>query len=182
MLPLLHIPPSGGIVVGGLLAGVRLWPASNVRTYGEPVGSVLPALELLDPENYADLYFMPDSASYAENGEDDAQGELYKVKLTLLVLGDAPDVSEAIARLAGGRYLVAFLDGNGRAKLAGTKEWPLKLLVDTETGRKGTDRNALTFTLTGVLPERAPFYLETALPEPAARRAWSAGFSFAAFS
>ena len=179
MLPLLHIPPSCGIVVGGLLAGVRLWPAGNVRTYGEPVGGVLPALELYDNENYADLYFLPDSASYTEDPDDDAQGELYKVKLPLLVLGDAPDVSEAAGRLAGGRYLVAFLDGNGRAKLAGTKEQPLKLAIATETGRRATDRNALTFTLAGVLPERAPFYLETALPEPAARRAWSAGFSFA---
>ena len=179
MLPLLHIPPSCGIVVGGLLAGVRLWPAGNVRTYGEPVGGVLPALELYDNENYADLYFLPDSASYTEDPDDDAQGELYKVKLPLLVLGDAPDVSEAAGRLAGGRYLVAFLDGNGRAKLAGTPEWPMRLSIGTETGRKPTDRNAVAFTFTGKLPVRAPFYLEQELPSSATRRAWSAGFSFA---
>ncbi len=178
MLPLLSIPPPCGVNVGGLLAGVRLWPAGNVLAYGEPVGCVLPALQLRDVANYADLYFLPDSAGYAEDPEDDAQGDFYKVKLPLLIAGDAPDVSEAVARLVGGRYLVAFQDGNGRTKLAGTPEWPLRLQVATETGRKGTDRNALTFTLSGVLPRRAPFYLEQELPTPAARRAWSAGFSF----
>ena len=178
MLPLLSIPSPSCFNVGGLLAGVRLWPAGNVLRYPAPVGCVLPALELRDPANYADLYFLPDSASYTEEPDDDAQGDYYKVKLPLLIAGDAPDVSEAVARLAGGRYLVAFLDGNGRTKLAGTKEWPLKLLVGTETGKKGTDRNALAFTLTGVLPVRAPFYLEQELPSPAERRAWSAGFSF----
>ncbi|UOQ96628.1 hypothetical protein MUN81_15435 [Hymenobacter sp. 5317J-9] len=178
MLPLLSIPPDDCVNVGGLLAGVRLWPAANVRVYAEPVASILPALELRDPADYADLYFLPDSASYTEEPDEDAQGDFYKVKLPLLIAADAPDVSEAVARLAGGRYLVAFLDGNGRTKLAGTPEWPLKLLIGTETGRKGTDRNALSFTLTGVLPVRAPFYLEQELPTPAARRAWSAGFSF----
>jgi hypothetical protein len=179
MLPLLSIPPADCVTVGGLLAGVRLWPVANVRAYAEPVASVVStALDLVDPLNYADLYFLLDSASYTEEPDDDAQGDFYKVKLPLLITGDAPDVSEAIARLTGGRYLVAFQDGNGRTKLAGTPEWPLKLLVGTETGRKGTDRNALAFTFSGVLPVRAPFYLEQELPTPAARRAWSAGFNF----
>ena len=178
MLPLLSIPPPSGINVGGLLAGVRLWPVANVRVYPEAVACVLPALALFDPENYADLYFLPESASFTEDGDDDVQGDFYKVKLPLLIAGDAPDVSEAVARLAGGRYLVAFIDGNGRTKLAGTPEWPLRLSIGTETGRKPTDRNAVAFTLTGVLPVRAPFYLEQELPSPATRRAWSAGFNF----
>jgi len=178
VLPLLSIPPDNCVNVGGLLAGVRLWPVGNVLNYPEPVACVLPALQLRDVNNYADLYFLPDSAGYSEEPGEDAQGEFYTVKLPLLIAGDAPDVSEAIARLAGGRYLVAFQDGNGRTKLAGTKEWPLKLLIGTETGKKATDRNALTLTLSGVLPVRAPFYLEQELPTPAARRAWSAGFNF----
>ncbi|WP_226163831.1 hypothetical protein [Hymenobacter terricola] len=178
MLPVLSIPPPCGFNIGGLLA-LRLWPVANVRACAEPVASVVTtALELVDPLNYADLYFLPESAGYTEDPDDDVQGLLYKVKLPLLIAGDAPDVSEAVARLAGGRYLVAFLDGNGRTKLAGTPEWPLKLLIGTETGRKGTDRNALDFTFTGVLPERAPFYLEQEFTPPAARRAWSAGFNF----
>ena len=178
MLPLLSIPPPGGIHVGGLLA-LRLWPVANVRTYAEPVASLIPrALGLVDPLNFADLYFMPDSAGFDEEPDETEQGLLYRVKLPLLIASDAPDVSEAVARLAGGRYLVAFLDGNGRTKLAGTPEWPLRLLIGTETGRRPTDRNALPFTFTGVLPGRAPFYLEQELPPPTARRAWSAGFNF----
>jgi hypothetical protein len=178
MLPVLSIPPPCGFNIGGVRA-VRLWPVANVLRYAAPVASVVPAaLELLDPENYADLFFLPDSAGYTEEGNDDAQGDCYKVKLQLVIAGDAPDVSEAVARLTGGRYLVAFLEGNGRTKLVGTPEWPLKLLVDTGTGKKGTDRNGLDFTFTGALPKRAPFYLEQEFVPPATRRAWSAGFSF----
>ena len=178
MLPILSIPPPCGINVGGLLA-LRLWPVANVRSYAAPVASVVgTALGLVDPDNYADLYFLPDSAGYTEDPDENEQGTFYKVKLPLLIAGDAPDVSEAIARLAGGRYLVAFFDGNGRTKLVGTPEWPLKLLIGTETGKKGGDRNALDFTFTGVLPVRAPFYLELEATTPATRRAWSAGFSF----
>ncbi|MDO7851576.1 hypothetical protein [Hymenobacter convexus] len=178
MLPLLSIPPDDCVNVGGLLSGVRVWPVGNVLSYPEPVACVLPALPLRQAGNYADLYFLADSAGYSEEPAEDAQGDFYQVKLPLLIAGDAPDVSEAVARLSGGRYLVAFLDGNGRTKLAGTPEWPLRLLIGTETGKKGTDRNALTFTFSGVLPVRAPFYLEQELPTPAARRAWSAGFHF----
>lgn len=178
MLPVLSIPPPCGFNIGGLRA-LRLWPVGNVRAYAEPVARVVPAaLELFDPANYADLYFLPDSAGYTEDPDEEANGPFYKVKLPLLIAGDAPDVSEAVERLAGGRYLVAFLDGNGRTKLAGTPEWPLKLLIGTETGKKGTDRNALDFTFTGVLPTRAPFYLEQEFVPPATRRAWSAGFHF----
>jgi hypothetical protein len=178
MLPVLSIPPPGGFNIGGVRA-VRLWPAANVRAYAAPVASVVPAaLELFDPANYADLYFLPDSAGYTEDPDENEQGTLYKVKLPLLIAGDAPDVSQAVARLTGGRYLVAFLDGNGRTKLVGTPEWPLKLLIGTETGKKGTDRNALDFTFTGTQPERAPFYLEQEYVPPATRRAWSAGFNF----
>lgn len=178
MLPVFSIPPPCGYNIGGL-AALRLWPVGNVHGYAEPVASIIPqALDLIDPLNFADLYFLPDSAGYTEEPEEDANGPFYKVKLPLLIAGDAPDVSEAIARLAGGRYLVAFVDGNGRTKLAGTPEWPLRLLIGTETGKKGTDRNALDFIFTGMLPVRAPFYLELELPLPTARRAWSAGFNF----
>lgn len=176
--PLLDIAPPCGINVGGL-AALRLWPAANVRRYVEPVASVITLpLDLVDPLNFADLYFLPESADFSEDPEENEQGPFYKVKLPLLIAGDAPDVSEAIARLTGGRFLVAFVDGNGRTKLAGTPEWPLKLLIGTETGRKGTDRNALPFTFTGVLPVRAPFYLEQEFLPPTPRRAWSAGFNF----
>ncbi|MBF9239476.1 hypothetical protein I2I05_18935 [Hymenobacter sp. BT683] len=178
MLPVISIPPSECFNIGGL-RGLRVWPAGNVRGYAEPVASVVATeLDLFDPANFADIYFLDESASYDEDPEQNEQGDFYKVKLQLLVAGDAPDVSEAVARLTGGRYLAAFLDGNGRTKLAGTPEWPLKLLIGTETGRKPTDRNALPFTFTGVLPARAPFFLEQELLPADARRAWSAGFSF----
>lgn len=178
MLPVLTIPPPCGFTIGGVRA-VRLWPVANVRGYSAPVGSIVPAaLDLVDPANYADLYCLPDSAGYNEEGNDDAQGDFYKVKLGLFVARDAPDVSEAIARLAGGRYLVAFLDANGLTKLAGTPEWPLKLTIDTATGKKPGDRSGIDFTFAGALPARAPFYLELETAPPATRRAWSAGFNF----
>ncbi|WP_375418141.1 hypothetical protein [uncultured Hymenobacter sp.] len=179
MLAPRSIPPTYCPNIGGLsLGALRLWPAANVRRYPAPAGGrISQALELLDSRQYADVYFLDGSAGYDEEPGENEQGLFYKAKLVLLVPADAPDVSQAVATLAGGRYLVAFQDGNGRTKLAGTPEWPLRLLVGTETGKRPTDRNALQFSFAGELPVRAPFYLEQEINRPATRRAWSAGFS-----
>ena len=179
MLPLLAILPNTCFNIGGLALGaVRLWPAKNVASYPEPVGCrISQELALFDPNNYADVYFLDGTGGYDEDPAENEQGTYYKVKLGFVVAGDAPDVSEAVARLAGGRCLVAFQDANGLTKLAGTPEWPLRLLIGTETGKKPGDRNGLPFTFSGELPERAPFYLEQNIPTPGARRAWSSGFT-----
>lgn len=181
MLPLLPILPHACPNIGGLLQGaVRLWPAANVSRYPAPVrGSLEQGLELLDAGNYADVYFLDSTAAYDEEPAENEQGLFYKVKLGLVVAANAPDAHEAVNRLAGGRYLVAFQDGNGQTRLAGTPEWPLRLLVATETGRKPTDRNGLLFTFAGEVPARAPLYPDQNIQLPASRRrAFSAGFNF----
>ncbi|MGI4870644.1 MAG: hypothetical protein ACRYFX_05630 [Janthinobacterium lividum] len=178
MLPLLALPPNECPNIGGVRA-LRVWPASNVRLPAYTGSNLLTAITLLDPQNYADIWFLPDSAGFEEPQGDDAQGDLYKPSLQLLVAKDAPDVAEAVARLTAVRYLVAaYADGNGLTKLVGTPANPLRFSAGLETGKRATDRNGYPLTLAGVVPTRAPFYLTQPAGAVPMRRAWSAGFSF----
>ena len=178
MLPLLPLPPNDCPNIGGVRA-LRVWPASNVRVPAYAGSSLTTAITLLDPLNYADIWFLPDSAGFEELQADDVQGDFYKVGLQLVVTKDAPDVAEAVARLSAVRYFVAaYADGNGLTKLVGTPDNPLRFAAGLETGKRATDRNGYPLTFSGILPIRAPFYLTQSVGVVPVRRAWSAGFSF----
>jgi hypothetical protein len=178
MLPLLPLPPNECFNTGGVRA-LRVWPASNVRI---PLytGSILPTpIILLDPRNYADIWFPVDSAAFVEPEDTDAQGDIYKPSLTLEVPQDAPDLQEAIARLRTVRYVVAaYEDGNGLTKLVGTPDNPLRFSAGLETGKRATDRNGYPLVFAGQTPQPAPFYLTTSRGPAPGRRAFSSGFSF----
>jgi hypothetical protein len=177
-LPLLPLAPDECPNTGGVRA-LRVWPASNVRI---PVysGSILnTALILRDPQNYADIWFLLDSAGFEEPENDDAQGDYYKPSLQLVVTKDAPDLQEAIARLRAVRYFVAaYADGNGLTKLVGTPDHPLRFAGGLETGRRATDRNGYPLVFAGQVPTPAPFYLTQPVGPAPTRRAFSPGFSF----
>ncbi|MGI4762500.1 MAG: hypothetical protein ACRYF0_17445 [Janthinobacterium lividum] len=179
LLPLLPLPPNECPNVGGVRA-LRVWPASNVRPLpAEPGSNLLLPVQLLDPGNYADIWFQPDSASFEEPEADDAQSPFYKPNLQLVVLRDAPDLQEAIARLRAVRHFVAaYADGNGLTKLVGTPTHPLRFSAGLETGKKPTDRNGYPLVFAGLTPRPAPFTLLQPAGTPPVRRAFSSGFSF----
>lgn len=179
LLPLLPLPPNDCPNTGGVRS-LRVWPASNVLPLPiEPGSNLLLPVQLRDPTNYADIWFQPDSAGFDEPEGDDAQGVLYKPNLQLLVLRDAPDLQEAIARLRAVRYFVAaYADGNGLTKLVGTPTHPLRLTAGLETGKKPTDRNGYPLVFAGLTRRPAPFTLVQPVGTPPVRRAFSSGFSF----
>ncbi|MVN76932.1 hypothetical protein GO988_11410 [Hymenobacter sp. HMF4947] len=175
MLPL---PPNDCPNTGGV-RGLRVWPASNVRIPAYQGQQLTQPLQLLDAGNYADIWYLPDSAGFSEPQDDNVQGDLYKPLIQLVVPKDAPDVSEAVARLTAVRYVVAgYTDANGLSKLVGTPENPLRFSALLETGKRGPDRNGYTFSFAGETPQRAPFYQAQLVPTIPTRRAFSPGFSF----
>lgn len=178
MLPLLDLAPNDCPNSGGLRA-LRVWPASNVRLPAYAGSSLTVPIVLLDARNYADVWFVPDSAGFAEPESDDAQGDLYKPNLQLLVARDAPDLQDGIARLRAVRFVVAaYLDGNGLTKLVGTPDQPLRFAAGLETGKRPIDRNGYPLAFTGVTSRPAPFYLAQPTDPAPARRAFSGGFNF----
>lgn len=175
---LLPLPPNDCPNTGGVRR-LRVWPASNVRLPAYAGSTLGVPLTLLDKDNYADIWFQPDSAGFDEAEDFEAAGPFYKPQLQLVVLRDAPDLQEAIARLRAVRYfVVAYADGNGLTKLVGTPENPLRLTAGLETGKKPTDRNAYPLVFAGLTPQPAPFYLTLPVGVAPVRRAFSAGFSF----
>lgn len=180
MLPLLlPVLPNDCPNPGGVRA-LRVWPAANVTIPLYTGVSLGTPIVVRDPGNYADVYFLPDSAGFSEPAALDAQGDYYKPSLQLAVAHDAPDLAEALARLSRVRFFVAaYADNNGLTKLVGTPACPLRFSADLDTGKRPLDRNGYAISFAGLTPERAPFYLaqEVVTPIPR-RRAFSAGFSF----
>ncbi len=175
---LLPLPPNDCSNTGGVRA-LRVWPASNVRLPPYAGSNLMTAITLLDADNYADIWFQPDSAGFDEPEDVDAAGPFYKPQLQVVVLRDAPDLQQAIAQLRAVRYFVAaYADGNGLTKLVGTPDHPLRLTAGLETGKKPGDRNGYPLVFAGLTPEPAPFYLAQPVGTPPVRRAFSAGFSF----
>ncbi|MCC2546430.1 hypothetical protein LJY25_08235 [Hymenobacter sp. BT175] len=175
LLPLL---PFCGVNVGGVIA-VRVWPASNVLGYpGMEGASLLDEMELVDPLNYADVFALDGTAGFDEQQAESEQGTFYKLKLQLFIPKDAPDVAEAIARLTGGKFVVAYQDGNGLTKLIGTPTEPLRFSADLETGKRATDRNGRPLTFFGEASVPAPFYLHQEIVPGGRRKAFSPGFNF----
>jgi hypothetical protein len=180
LLPLVDLPENECPNAGGLRA-LRVWPASNVRIPAYVGSNLATAITVLDPTNYADIYYLLDSAGFEEPEPDDAQGVYYKPSLQLVIARDAPDRQEAIARLRAVRYFVAaYRDGNGYTKLVGTPDHPLRLTAGLETGKKPADRNGYPLSFAGATPAPAPFYLAQVptSPTPGRGRAFSSGFSF----
>ncbi len=175
---LLPLPPNDCPNTAGVRA-LRVWPASNVRLPAYTGSNLTTPITLLDKDNYANIWFAPDSASFDEAEDFEAAGSFYKPQLQLVLLRDAPDLQEAIARLRAVRYFVAaYADGNGLTKLVGTPDHPLRLTVGLETGKKPTDRNGYPLVFAGLTPQPAPFYLAQPVGVVPVRRAFSAGFSF----
>jgi hypothetical protein len=179
LLPLLPLPPNECPNAGGLRA-LRVWPASNVLPLpADPGSNLLVPVQLRDPDNYADIWFLPDSAGFEEPEADDAQGPFYKPNLQLVVVRDAPDLQEAIGRLRRVRYFVAaYADANGLSKLVGTPTHPLRFSGGLETGKKPNDRNGYPLAFSGLVPTPAPFCLTQPISAAPRRRAFSSGFSF----
>ena len=172
-LPLRECPTAGGV------RALRVWPASNVRLPAYSGSNLTEPVTLLDEDNYADIFFLPDSAGFDEAEDFDAAGPFYKPQLQLLVLRDAPDLQEAIARLRAVRYFVAaYTNGNGLSKLVGTPDNPLRLTAGLETGKKPTDRTGYPLVFAGLTPAPAPFYLAPTPAPVSGQRAFSAGFTF----
>jgi hypothetical protein len=178
MLPLLPLPPNECPNIGGVRA-LRVWPAGNVRIPAYVGASLNEPLVLLDPNNYADIWFLPDTGGFEEPEQPDAQGEFYKPSLQLAIAKDAPGIQEAIGRLRAVRhFVVAYRDANGLTKLVGTPDFPLRLTAGLETGKRPLDRNGYPLVFTGACPTPAPAYLALPVLTPTGRGAFSAGFSF----
>lgn len=178
MLPLLPLPPNDCPNAGGVRA-LRVWPASNVRLPAYTGVTIATAITLLDPQNYADIWFQPDSGGFEEPQALDAQGDYYKPSLQLVVVKDDPDLMTAIERLRAVRHFVAaYRDANGQTKLVGTPDNPLRFAAGLETGKRPADRNGYPLSFTGQAPRPAPFYLMVTPGTAPVRRAFSAGFSF----
>lgn len=158
---------------------VRLIPADNLAT--SPLvrdGQVVGELELIDAQNYCDVWFTPGSGQLTEEGDTTEQGRLYKLKLQLQVPRNAPDVAQGLAQVLLVRdFVVLCQDHNGYTYALGSPSWPMRANTGLDTGSSLSAGTRRTLQLQSDNPYPAAFYQHFAA-SAGARGVFSAGFSF----
>lgn len=102
--------------------------------------------------------FTPDTAGFKEIEKSGRSGESYNQELRLFIAQDRPEVADQFQNMTGGRYLALYGLPLGEHKLVGSKESPLRVMVDLETGSQATDRPGYTVRFLGQSTHKAYFY------------------------
>lgn len=106
-------------------------------------------LELANPENIIDFYFVSDTAQFKQSGENNA----YKTELSLIAPKDQPDNRKVFDELVAGYWYLLFVDQNNYIRFAGTDENQLRFSKETTTA----GRNQTSCTFYGLQDESALF-------------------------
>lgn len=105
--------------------------------------------------NFDRIHFLRETGNYDDAPADDPQGTIYTHTIECRVLKERDDV-QANRKKYHNREVVALIyDFNGRIKLVGSAEQPLRYLLSTMTGKRVSDSNQGTILISNVCSEPA---------------------------
>lgn len=169
-----NLNPACGHNLGGLHY-LKVIPADNVVSIPKAVNHILPTeLVLTDSTNFLDVFFDQENATFKESPASDDQGEYYKPTIEVYVAKDTPDAAYWISRLEGIRCICIYQDGNGYAKVVGSKQFPLTF----RAGLDITSKNGHTLSFSCESEQKAYFYMHYEVAPVGTRKVFSAGFTF----
>ena len=133
--------------MGGL---IKIWaiPSDQVTVSGKTV-------TIASTDNMYEVYCAEDTMQHSVPAELTNAGTYYNTILKGFSPGVTEDMEAALEYMDGRKWVVLFMDGNGYYKLAGSKEQPLRLSANVDTGQMTTDRAGCNFTFSGRTLARA---------------------------
>lgn len=173
-----HIYPACGHNLGGL-NHLRIIPVENVVSIPAARQHIIQGeAQLVDPDNYLDIFFASDTGSFKETTVETEHGEYCKQNMKVYIPKDAPDVGYWANTLTGIRCIALYRDNNDYVKLVGSKESPLTFLPELDTDDSTAGKNGHVFSFAGVSLEKAYFYQMFEVTPPGTRKRFSMGFNF----
>jgi hypothetical protein len=135
--------------MGGL---IKIWavPNTDFSVSGTTVN-------FSSTDNIYEIYCSPDSMQFTEVKEITNAGIHYKTALSGFAPKDSVELQEALEYIEPRKWVVIFIDGNGRYKLAGTGAQPLQLAANLISGKNTADRAGCEIPFSGRTLSRAVF-------------------------
>lgn len=107
------------------------------------------------------LPFVVGTGSFSENQDDDRQGNVYKLNLSVLLPGDNAPIRAELNRMKQRRFMIRMTGRDQRPLLIGSPERPLSFESRFDTGPQGGDQRAHRCNFTGVSISKIPDYIPT---------------------
>src|ERR1041384_6896611 len=105
-----------------------------------------------------DVYFTEYTMQYREESSHSDQGTSLKKTLTCKVPKNRPEVTDAFASMKDQKYVLDFLDNNGKRRLCGSIDEPMYFRWTSDTKTNTSDRNEYDVTFEGEGVNPSPFY------------------------
>lgn len=123
--------------MGGL---IKFWavPSDQVTVSGKTV-------TIASTDNVYEVYCSQDSMQHSEPAEETGAGTHYNTTVKGFSPGITEELDAALEYMDRRKWVVLFIDGNGNYKLAGSKEQPLRLTTNVDTGQATSDRAGCEF-------------------------------------
>ncbi len=135
--------------LGGIL---KLWaiPYGTFSTQGATIN-------FINQDNIWQIYCSPESIDFSENSELSASGLIYNTELRGFIPQDNASLQTALAYLDPRKWAVIFIDGNGKYKLAGNQNDPLRFSSELNTGKETASLAGCSFKFYGKTKYRSVF-------------------------
>lgn len=135
--------------LGGLL---RIWaiPKTGYSLAGKD-------LTFADSSKICLLYCTPGSMSMEEKEEFTKAGSYFQTSLSGFIPKDTEETQAVLNDLRGKSFVVLYIDGNGSYKLAGNKNYPLRLSATHRTGQMEQQHSGYEILFSGKTRQRSVF-------------------------
>lgn len=154
---------------GGSYDTLWVMPVKNVLSIpSSDDGSELPlgnSVALKSGTKSATYKFNVNTVRLKEPGAYNADGPYFEQELTAFRSYISAPHMEQVRRLKTGHYIIQHKDANGRVRVIGTLDQPLRYEGEADTGRSGRERNGVSWRFYGVA-KRPAVFLDPATPPP----------------
>ncbi len=106
-------------------------------------------LTMSSTDDVYEVYCSPGSIGFEEPMEVARGGKIYKAELRGFIPKDCAESEKALTDIAGRRYVAVYLDQNEQYKVVGTRDIPLRVTIDLDTGSDTNDRNGHKIIVSG---------------------------------
>jgi hypothetical protein len=126
-------------------------PASTGKINGAGIG-------FQPGTGWTSIYFSEDNMGHRQLQQNDNGGESWTQTISGFTPGDQDDIEAGLLSLVGSRFITRITRANGLVKIVGTLQFPLNLILDSNTQMTVPGAAGTLITFSAITPKRALIY------------------------